>query len=345
MSELILPKDYKPALDVETTEKAIKKIKDYFQVAIADELLLRRVTAPIIVLRGTGINDDLNGVERPVSFPIKGMGEQKAEVVHSLAKWKRLKLADLKLETGRGIYTDMNALRPDEELGSLHSIYVDQWDWEKTIDQKDRTIDYLKETVEKIFNVYKRTEEHLTKEYPEIKQTLPSKITFVYAEDLLREYPELTVKQRETEAAKKYGAVFIIGIGGKLSNGEPHDGRAPDYDDWTTETKEGYYGLNGDIVFWNPTIERAFEVSSMGIRVDKKALLKQLEISGEESRKDFLFHKLLLNDQLPYTIGGGIGQSRTCMYLLQKAHVGEVQASIWPESMKEICSYSGIKLL
>ena len=345
MSELILPKDYKPALDVETTEKAIKKIKDYFQVAIADELLLRRVTAPIIVLRGTGINDDLNGIERPVSFPIKGMDEQKAEVVHSLAKWKRLKLADLKLETGRGIYTDMNALRPDEELGSLHSIYVDQWDWEKTIDQKDRTIDYLKETVEKIFNVYKRTEEHLTKEYPEIKQTLPSKITFVYAEDLLREYPELTVKQRETEAAKKYGAVFIIGIGGKLSNGEPHDGRAPDYDDWTTETKEGYYGLNGDIVFWNPIIERAFEVSSMGIRVDKKALLKQLEISGEESRKEFLFHKLLLNDQLPYTIGGGIGQSRTCMYLLQKAHVGEVQASIWPESMKEICSYSGIKLL
>jgi aspartate--ammonia ligase len=345
MSELILPKDYKPALDVETTEKAIKKIKDYFQVAIADELLLRRVTAPIIVLRGTGINDDLNGIERPVSFPIKGMDEQKAEVVHSLAKWKRLKLADLKLETGRGIYTDMNALRPDEELGSLHSIYVDQWDWEKTIDQKDRTIDYLIETVEKIFSVYKRTEEHLIKEYPEIKQTLPSKITFVYAEDLLREYPELTVKQRETEAAKKYGAVFIIGIGGKLSNGEPHDGRAPDYDDWTTETKEGYYGLNGDIVFWNPTIERAFEVSSMGIRVDKKALLKQLEISGEESRKEFLFHKLLLNDQLPYTIGGGIGQSRTCMYLLQKAHVGEVQASIWPESMKEICSYSGIKLL
>lgn len=345
MSELILPKDYKPALDVETTEKAIKKIKDYFQVAIADELLLRRVTAPIIVLRGTGINDDLNGIERPVSFPIKGMDEQQAEVVHSLAKWKRLKLADLKLETGRGIYTDMNALRPDEELGSLHSIYVDQWDWEKIIDKKDRTIDYLKETVEKIFSVYKRTEEHLIKEYPEIKETLPSQITFVYAEDLLREYPELTVKQRETEAAKKYGAVFIIGIGGKLSNGEPHDGRAPDYDDWTTETKEGYYGLNGDIVFWNPTIERAFEVSSMGIRVDKKALLKQLEISGEESRKEFLFHKLLLNDQLPYTIGGGIGQSRTCMYLLQKAHVGEVQASIWPESMKEICSYSGIKLL
>jgi aspartate--ammonia ligase len=345
MSELIIPRDYKTALDVEATEKAIKKIKDYFQVAIADELLLRRVTAPIIVLRGTGINDDLSGIERPVSFPIKGMDEQQAEVVHSLAKWKRLKLADLQLETGRGIYTDMNALRPDEELGSLHSIYVDQWDWEKTIDKKDRTIDYLKETVEKIFNVFKRTEEHLIKEYPEVKSTLPEKITFVYAEDLLKEYPNLTTKQRETEAAKKYSAVFIIGIGGELSNGEPHDGRAPDYDDWTTETKAGYFGLNGDIVFWNPTIERAFEVSSMGIRVDKEALLKQLELRGEEGRKEFLFHKLLLSDQLPLTIGGGIGQSRTCMYLLQKAHVGEVQASIWPEPMKIMCAKAGIKLL
>jgi aspartate--ammonia ligase len=345
MSKLILPKDYKSSLNVETTEKAIKKIKDYFQVAIADELLLRRVTAPIIVLKDTGINDDLNGIERPVSFPIKGMEEQTAEVVHSLAKWKRLKLADLQLETGRGIYTDMNALRPDEELGSLHSIYVDQWDWEKSLAEKDRTVDYLKETVEKIFNVYKRTEEHLIKEYPEIKQTLPSKITFVHAEDLLREYPELTAKERETEAAKKYGAIFIIGIGGKLSNGEPHDGRAPDYDDWTTETKEGYYGLNGDILFWNPTLEIALEVSSMGIRVDKKALLKQLEISGEESRTKYLFHKMLLNNQLPYTIGGGIGQSRTCMFLLQKAHVGEVQASIWPEDMKKLCTESGIQLL
>jgi len=345
MSELILPKGYKSALDVESTEAAIKKIKDYFQVALADELLLRRVTAPIIVLKGTGINDDLNGIERPVSFPIKGMEEQQAEVVHSLAKWKRLKLADLKMETGRGIYTDMNALRPDEELGSLHSIYVDQWDWEKSINESDRTLDYLKDVVRKIYKVYKRTEENISKEYPVLKKILPDEITFIQAEDLLAEYPDYTPKQRETAAAKKYGAIFIIGIGGKLSNGESHDGRAPDYDDWTTQSEEGYLGLNGDIIFWNPVIERAFEVSSMGIRVDKKALLAQLEISNEEHRKQYLFHKLLLNDQLPFTIGGGIGQSRTCMFLLQKAHVGEVQASIWPESMKEICAYSGIKLL
>ncbi|MGE0560626.1 MAG: aspartate--ammonia ligase [Flavobacteriales bacterium] len=345
MSELILPKGYKSALDVETTEAAIKKIKDYFQVALADELLLRRVTAPIIVLSGTGINDDLNGIERPVSFPIKGMNEKKAEVVHSLAKWKRLKLADLKMEPGRGIYTDMNALRPDEELGSLHSIYVDQWDWEKSIKQSDRTLDYLKEVVRKIYKVYKRTEENISKEYPALKKVLPDEITFIQAEDLLAEYPHYTPKQRETAAAKKYGAIFIIGIGGKLSNGESHDGRAPDYDDWTTQSADGYYGLNGDIVFWNPIIERAFEVSSMGIRVDKKALLAQLEIANEQHRKDYLFHQLLLKDQLPYTIGGGIGQSRTCMFLLQKAHIGEVQASIWPESMKEICAYSGIRLL
>ncbi len=345
MSKLILPKDYQSALDVETTEKAIKKIKDYFQIALADELQLRRVTAPIVVLKGTGINDDLNGIERPVTFPIKCMEEQPAEVVHSLAKWKRLKLADLKMETGRGIYTDMNALRPDEELGNLHSLYVDQWDWEKSIDKKDRKLGYLKETVKKIYSVYKRTEEHISKEYSEIKPQLPEEITFIHAEELLKEHPELTVKERETVAAKKYGAIFIIGIGGKLSNGEPHDGRAPDYDDWTTESEAGHYGLNGDIIFWNPVIEKAFEVSSMGIRVDKKALLKQLEIANEEKRKEFLFHKMLLADELPFTIGGGIGQSRTCMFLLKKAHIGEVQASIWPDDMKQICRDAGIELL
>ncbi|MCB0410331.1 MAG: aspartate--ammonia ligase [Flavobacteriales bacterium] len=345
MNKLILPKHYQSTLDVETTEKAIKKIKDYFQIALADELQLRRVTAPIAVLKGTGINDDLNGIERPVTFPIKCMEEQPAEVVHSLAKWKRLRLADLKMETGRGIYTDMNALRPDEELGNLHSLYVDQWDWEKSIEEKDRTLTYLKETVKKIYSVYKRTEENISKEYPEIKPQLPEEITFIHAEDLLKEYPELTVKERETAAAKKYGAIFIIGIGGELSNGEAHDGRAPDYDDWTTESKIGHYGLNGDIVFWNPIIEKAFEVSSMGIRVDKKALLKQLEIANEEKRKEFLFHKMLLADELPFTIGGGIGQSRTCMFLLKKAHIGEVQASIWPDDMKKTCKEAGIELL
>jgi len=345
MSKLILPKGYQPTLEVEETERAIKKLKDYFQVALADELLLRRVTAPIIVVQGTGINDDLNGIERPVAFPIKEMGEQKAEVVHSLAKWKRLKLADLAMETGRGIYTDMNALRPDDYLSSIHSIYVDQWDWEKTITKEDRTIEYLKETVEKIYQVYRRAEEHITKEYPSIKKELPEHITFIYAEDLAREFPDLSDKEREAKAAQKYGAIFLIGIGKELSDGKPHDGRAPDYDDWSTETKEGYYGLNGDIIFWNSVLEIPFEVSSMGIRVDKDALNKQLAITGQEERKKFLFHKMLLEDKLPYTIGGGIGQSRTCMFLLKKAHIGEVQASIWPDSMVDTCKKTGIQLL
>ena len=345
MKKLILPKGYQPTLEVEETEKAIKKLKDDFQVALADELLLRRVTAPIIVVQGTGINDDLNGIERPVTFPIKEMGEQKAEIVHSLAKWKRLKLADLVMEAGRGIYTDMNALRPDDHLSNIHSIYVDQWDWEKTIRKADRTIDYLKSTVEKIYQVYLRAEEHITKEYPDIKKDLPEHITFIYAEDLAREFPDLSDKEREAKAAKKYGAIFLIGIGKELSDGKPHDGRAPDYDDWSTETKEGYYGLNGDIIFWNRVLDIPFEVSSMGIRVDKDALNKQLAIAGQEERKKFLFHKMLLEDKLPYTIGGGIGQSRTCMFLLKKVHIGEVQASIWPDSMLKTCSEAGIKLL
>ena len=345
MKKLILPKGYQPTLEVEETEKAIKKLKDDFQVALADELLLRRVTAPIIVVQGTGINDDLNGIERPVTFPIKEMGEQKAEIVHSLAKWKRLKLADLVMEAGRGIYTDMNALRPDDHLSNIHSIYVDQWDWEKTIRKADRTIDYLKSTVEKIYQVYLRAEEHITKEYPGIKKELPEHITFIYAEDLAREFPDLSDKEREAKAAKKYGAIFLIGIGKELSDGKPHDGRAPDYDDWSTETKEGYYGLNGDIIFWNRVLDIPFEVSSMGIRVDKDALNKQLAIAGQEERKKFLFHKMLLEDKLPYTIGGGIGQSRTCMFLLKKVHIGEVQASIWPDSMLKTCSEAGIKLL
>jgi aspartate--ammonia ligase len=345
MNELFLPKGYQATLDVETTEKAIKKLKDYFQTALADELLLKRVTAPLIVLQGTGINDDLNGIERAVAFPIKGMEEQKAEVVHSLAKWKRLKLSDLKMETGRGIYTDMNALRPDDTLGNIHSIYVDQWDWEKIIRKEDRTIAYLKKTVKQIYQVYKRVEEHISKEHPELTKILPEDITFIHAEDLAREFPNLSDKEREAKVAQKYGAIFLIGIGKKLSDGKPHDGRAPDYDDWTTETEKGYFGLNGDIIFWNAILEKPFEVSSMGIRVDKKALEKQLEISQQEHRKEYLFHKRLLNDELPYTIGGGIGQSRTCMFLLQKVHIGEVQASIWPDKMIEACSDAGISLL
>jgi len=345
MSGLILPKQYSALIDAEGTEKAIKLIKDHFQMGLSSELRLRRVTAPIIVMSGTGINDDLNGIERPVSFPVKTLGDQKAEVVHSLAKWKRMKLAELKVCEQHGIYTDMNALRPDEDLGNLHSIYVDQWDWEKVISREDRTLEFLVKTVKQIYAAIKRTEYIVQENYPQIQAGLPEEITFIHAEDLLREYPDLSSKDRETKAAKKYGAVFIIGIGGKLSNGEPHDGRAPDYDDWVTPTEKGYVGLNGDILLWNPVLQRVFEISSMGIRVDKKALLKQLKISDEEQRKDLMFHKKLIDGDLPFSIGGGIGQSRLCMFLLRKAHIGEVQASIWPDEMIESCAEFGIDLL
>ena len=345
MSKLKLPKDYRSPLDVEATEKAIKKLKDYFEVALADELCLQRVTAPVIVQSGTGINDELNGFERPVSFPIKDMDEQRAEVVHSLAKWKRMKLGEMKLAPGRGIYTDMNALRPDEELSNIHSIYVDQWDWEKVISKDDRTEGFLKKTAAQIFSVFKRTEEHVIKEHGLLTKILPDDLMFIHAEELLQRYPGLTPKQREDRITQEYKAVFIIGIGGELSNGEAHDGRAADYDDWSTESSPGCPGLNGDLLFWNPVLEQAFEVSSMGIRVDQKALEKQLKLKGEEEKKSLLFHRMLLDGKLPLTIGGGIGQSRTCMLILQKAHIGEVQSSIWPQEMKESCDVHGIQLL
>ncbi|MFA8434624.1 MAG: aspartate--ammonia ligase [Marinifilaceae bacterium] len=345
MKKLIIPQEYKSVLDLESTEKAIKLIKDQFQLHLSSELKLRRVTAPMIVLKGTGINDDLNGVERPVAFPIKGMGEQTAEVVHSLAKWKRFMLAKLNIPTGKGLYTDMNALRPDEELGNLHSIYVDQWDWEKSILKEERKLEFLKQTVEQVYDSLKRTEYILNEHYPVLQPILPEKLTFLHSEDLLAEYPHLTVKERETEAAKKYGAIFIIGIGKNLADGEPHDGRAPDYDDWTTPTINGYSGLNGDIILWNPILQCAFEISSMGIRVDREAMLKQLALTGKEDRKELMFHKKLLQGELPNSIGGGLGQSRICMYLLRKAHIGEVQSSIWPEEMKKSCASGGIYLL
>ncbi len=345
MSKLKLPTDYRPALDVLTTEKAIKRLKDYFEVAIADELYLQRVTAPVMVLSGTGINDDLNGVERPVSFGIRDMQEKRAEVVHSLAKWKRMKLAALGLEPGRGIYTDMNALRPDEELTNLHSVYVDQWDWEITIKPSDRNLEYLKRTVKRIFRVFKRTEEHISKEFPVLKKRLPDFITFIHAEELLQRFPELSPKEREDRIAKEHGAVFIIGVGGQLSDGTIHDGRAADYDDWTTETAPGNRGLNGDIIFWHPELEQAFEISSMGIRVDQATLLTQLDIRKENHKKDLMFHRMLLEGKLPFTMGGGIGQSRTCMFLLQKSHIGEVQAGIWPEEIFAQCQQAGIPLL
>ena len=329
---LILPEGYRNVLEnVENTEKAIKYVKDMFQENLSAQLALLRVTAPMVVLRvtapmvvlsGTGLNDDLNSIERPVSFPIKDMGEVRAEVVHSLAKWKRLKLARMGVGPGRGIYTDMNALRPDEELDNLHSIYVDQWDWEKVIRREDRNIAFLKSAV-----------------------MLPEDIFFIHSEELLQLYPGMTPKERENEIVRKHKAVFVIGIGAELSDGKPHDGRAADYDDWSTVDSYGFKGLNGDILLWNPVLQSAFEVSSMGIRVDEAALERQLAIRHQEWKKELYFHRKLLAGELPCTIGGGIGQSRLCMYLLRKAHIGEIQSSIWPEEMVRLCRENGIELV
>ncbi|MBR3292216.1 MAG: aspartate--ammonia ligase [Bacteroidales bacterium] len=342
---LIIPKDYRNLLGgLENTEKAIKAVKDMFQSNLSAQLALLRVTAPIVVLSGTGINDDLNSVERPVSFPIKSLSEQRAEVVHSLAKWKRLKLGELGIRPGRGIYTDMNALRPDEDLDNLHSIYVDQWDWEKVIRQEDRNLAFLKMTVRRIYEAIKVTENRLYVEFPEIEPELPEEIFFIHAEELRRRYPELTPKERENAIVKEHKAVFIIGIGGALDDGTIHDGRAADYDDWSTPNEEGFKGLNGDILLWNKLLNCAFEVSSMGIRVDEAAMLRQLEIRGQMWKKDLYFHRKLLAGELPCTIGGGIGQSRLCMYLLRKAHIGEIQSAIWPEAMREACLRAGIEL-
>jgi aspartate--ammonia ligase len=343
--KLFIPENYKAKLDLKQTEKAIKLIKDFFQENLSSELRLRRVTAPLFVLKGTGINDDLNGTERAVSFAVKDMNDARAEVVHSLAKWKRMMLANFGIPVGYGIYTDMNAIRADEELSNIHSLYVDQWDWEKVISAKQRNIDFLKKVVNQIYSVLLRTEFVVYENYPSIKPLLPEEITFVYSEELAKRYPKLTPKEREQEITKEHGAVFIIGIGGKLSNGEVHDGRAPDYDDWTTPNSGGYYGLNGDILIWNPVLQQSFEISSMGIRVDKEALMKQLEIAGATDRKELLFHKKLLKDELPLSIGGGIGESRLCMYFLRKAHIGEVQASLWPEEMVAQCAEHNIYMV
>ena len=320
-------------------------IKHYFQKALSDALNLRRVTAPLFVLSGTGLNDDLNGVERAVKFPVKSLGDRQAEVVHSLAKWKRVKLGAYDIAPHYGLYTDMNAIRADEDLDNLHSLYVDQWDWEQTINRENRNLDYLKDTVEKIYNALKATEKMVYEQFPHITPRLPEKITFIHSEELLNEYPDLSREERESMAAKKYGAIFLMGIGNPLSNGEPHDGRAPDYDDWSSANGEGYYGLNGDIILWDSVLERAFEISSMGVRVDEDALRRQLEIRGCENRTELNFHKRLLNGELPSSIGGGIGQSRLCMFMLQKAHIGEVQASIWPEEQIKACKEAGIELL
>lgn len=346
MSYLIKPDTYTPLLDMKQTELGIKQIKEFFQQNLSSELRLRRVTAPLFVLKGTGLNDDLSGVERPVSFPIKDLGEQQAEVVHSLAKWKRVTLADYCIEPGYGIYTDMNAIRADEELGNLHSLYVDQWDWERVITPEQRTVDFLKGIVTRIYSAMRRTEYMVCEMYPQITPFLAHDVHFIHAQDLLEMYPGKSAKERENLITERYGSVFIIGIGGKLSDGKPHDLRAPDYDDYTTvDPKTGLSGLNGDLLIWNDVLKRAIEISSMGIRVDKAAMLKQLKLAGKEERTRLYFHKRLLEGSLPLSIGGGIGQSRLCMLYLKKAHIGEIQASIWPEEMRKQCAEWGMPLI
>lgn len=345
MSYLIEPKNYTPLLDKYETEQGIKVIKDFFQDNLATGLKLRRVTGPLFVLRGLGINDDLSGTERPVTFPIKDLNEAQAEVVHSLAKWKRLTLADHNVQKGYGIYTDMNAIRADEELGNLHSLYVDQWDWERVIGPEDRTLSYLKRTVKCIYSALLRTEFLVCERFPQLKPSLPEDVFFIHAEELRQRYPDLSPKEREDRITQEYGAVFIVGIGGPLGDGKPHDLRAPDYDDYSTLNETGMPGLNGDLLIWNAVLERAFELSSMGIRVDKEALLRQLHDSGKEERLKYYFHRRLVEGSLPLSVGGGIGQSRLCMLYLRKAHIGEIQASIWPEEMRQRCAELNINLI
>ena len=335
MSELFVPAGYAPRLDVYRTQKAIAFIKRTFQDRLAAALNLKRVSAPLFVTESSGLNDNLNGYERPVSFDIPAVG-QSAEVVHSLAKWKRLALKEYHFYVGNGLYTDMNAIRRDEELDNIHSIYVDQWDWEKVISKEDRRIEYLISTVEKIVGVICDTNELLKVDFPELNVNISRKVKAITTAELLEMYPNMTAKERENAAAKEFGTVLLMQIGGKLKNGEPHDGRAPDYDDWE---------LNGDILFYNEVLGRAFEISSMGIRVDESALDRQLKISGCDSRRALPFHSMLLKGELPLTIGGGIGQSRLCMLMMGCAHIGEVQSSIWDKATIEGCKQAGIRLL
>lgn len=339
---MYFPEGYKPLLSQHETEKAIKAAKDIFERELSGALRLSRVTSPLFVPSGSGINDDLNGIEAPVSFSVKNLSGEKMEIIQSLAKWKRMALADYSVKPGRGIYTDMNALRPDDDIDAIHSIYVDQWDWEKVMKDDERNIDYLKATVRNIYSAIKRTAFLLEEDFRVLHDTLPENITFVHTEDAAAEYPSLTPQERERELAKRYGAVFLIGIG---YGNPPHSGRAPDYDDWSTETENGRHGLNGDIIVWDTVRNDSLELSSMGIRVNKEALLRQLEIRNCMERKDLYWHKRLLAGDYPQTIGGGIGQSRLCMFLLHKAHVGEVQASVWPESARSEAKSHGFNLL
>jgi aspartate--ammonia ligase len=336
MENLIIPKDYKSALNLHDTQIAIKTVKDFFQNQIAKHLNLARVSAPLFVDPLSGLNDNLNGVERPVSFDIKEQNGRVAEVVQSLAKWKRYALGKYGFSVGEGLYTDMNAIRRDEETDNIHSIFVDQWDWEKIITKEDRNIETLKATVNQVYKCLKNTEKYMAIQYEYIEEILPDDIFFVTTEELAEIFPDNTPKEREFFIAKAKGAVCIMQIGDKLENGKPHDGRAPDYDDWS---------LNGDILVYYPVLDIALELSSMGIRVDKDSLISQLQKAGCTERAALPYQKAIINEELPYTIGGGIGQSRICMFFLRKAHIGEVQSSIWPEATVEECNKHGIKLL
>ncbi len=335
LSKVQLPEGYRPALDILQTEIAIKLVKDTFERELAQKLHLTRVSAPLFVRKNSGINDDLNGVERPVSFDISDIGEE-VEIVHSLAKWKRLALKRYNFGPNTGLYTDMNAIRRDEELDNLHSVYVDQWDWEKIITPETKNEETLRHTVRRVMRALKETEEALHRANPEIEPFISEKVTFLTSQELLDRYPGLSPKERENAAAKEYGTIFVMGIGGALSDGKPHDGRAPDYDDWA---------LNGDILIWYPVLDRAVELSSMGIRVNEESLRRQLALAGCPERAKLPFHEMLLNGKLPLTIGGGIGQSRLCMVLLHKAHIGEVQASIWDDETLKACAADAITLL
>lgn len=333
---LILPENYDPHLSVRETQSAIKYIRDTFQKEFGNEMNLERISAPLFVSKSSGLNDNLNGVERPVSFDIAAVPGDEYEVVQSLAKWKRMALKRYGFKPGEGLYTNMNAIRRDEELDNLHSCYVDQWDWELVITKEQRNAETLKEIVHHIFKIIKHMEHEVWYKYPQAVAKLPDEIHFFTSEELLERYPGCEPREREDLACKEFGCIFVMHIGDKLADGKPHDGRAPDYDDWQ---------LNGDILFWFPPLDRALEISSMGIRVDEKSLAEQLEKAGCPERASLPFHRMLLNGELPYTIGGGIGQSRLCMLLLNKAHVGEVQASVWPENMIETCAQHNMILL
>ena len=340
-----LPDAYQPILDLKRTELAIKLVKDRFEHGLSSALRLSRITSPLFVPRGSGINDDLNGTENPVRFPVAALDGAEMEVVQSLAKWKRLALADYGYAPGFGIYTDMNALRPDDELDAVHSVYVDQWDWEFVLEPRERSIETLQSTVKKLYEVMKQTEFVVSEHFPSIHPILPEEITFVHAEEALQRYPHLSPEDREHELTREHGAVFLIGIGGALSDGRSHGSRAPDYDDWSSQTSEGFCGLNGDILVWNPVIGQALELSSMGVRVNKESLLRQLELCGAEDRRTLYWHRRLLSGEYPETIGGGIGQSRLCMFFLRKAHIGEVQAGVWPQRTIETFKARGIPLM